>query len=142
MDNNETQLPIGMLLRNFLQVINARFATDSDNELSVTSFEILRVLEEKVTISQSEIVRITNIDRSTLSAVITRLIAAGMVHSLTDSTDLRRYILSITKKGEKLLLKGKHIQKTIDEEINACFKTSETKSAKNWLNAATRNIKK
>jgi DNA-binding MarR family transcriptional regulator len=71
--------------------------------LSAAQLFVLRALQDGAEASLSEIAARTMTDRSSVAAVVDRLLAAGLVERETSPTDRRRAAIVITPEGRKVL---------------------------------------
>lgn len=71
--------------------------------LSAAQLFVLRALQDGAEASLSEIAVRTMTDRSSVAAVVDRLLAAGLVERETSPTDRRRAAIIITPEGRKVL---------------------------------------
>ena len=71
--------------------------------LTQRQFAVLVAIEENEGISQTLLVNLTSIDRSTLADLVGRLIAQGYVRRKRDKNDARRNVLKLTVPGKRAL---------------------------------------
>lgn len=76
---------------------------ERETGLSAAQLFVLEQLRETPAMSLNELARRTYTDRSSVSAVVDRLVAARLVSRATDPTDLRRAELRITPRGSRVL---------------------------------------
>ena len=74
--------------------------------VSPRQYVVLAVLEGWEGASQTDIVRATGIDRSTLVEVVKRLVAVGYVRRKRSKTDARAYVVRLTDSGRTVLDAG------------------------------------
>jgi DNA-binding MarR family transcriptional regulator len=79
----------------------------------------LAVLEGGEGASQTDIVRATGIDRSTLAELVKRLITAGYVRRRRSKTDARAYIVRLTDAGREVLDASRGAATLTDERLFA-----------------------
>ena len=70
--------------------------------LRVPEWRALASLRARHHLSMSEMADITNIERTTLSRTIDRMVRAGWINRLTDTSDARVTRLALTVAGERL----------------------------------------
>lgn len=99
---------VGFLLRcahqRATEVFNAvmeRFA------VTPTQFAALAKLDDLESVSQNQLGRLTRMDQATVSGVVGRLIARGLVRQSTDARDARLVLLALTPAGRAAVLEMK-----------------------------------
>lgn len=94
----------GHLARRFQQAAVANF-TRYNSSFGVTSvqYAVLISVRKKPGLDQSALAILVAFDKSTLGVVVDKLVKRGTVKRTRDAEDKRRYTLTITSKGEKLL---------------------------------------
>ncbi len=77
--------------------------------LTPRQFTILVAVDRHASASQTDLVRATGVDRSTLADIVRRLVEAGFLHRRRSRDDARAYVVRLTPKAESLLqeLSGK-----------------------------------
>lgn len=73
------------------------------SELTPRQYAVLRVLERLEAASQTEIVRETGIDRSTLADIVKRLVSRGLIARRRSKSDARAYSVRLTTEGHAAL---------------------------------------
>lgn len=71
-------------------------------DLGTTQWYVLYLLAHDEPISQRELTRTLEIERATLSAVISALVRKGFVEQLSDPDDQRQKVLQLTTAGRNL----------------------------------------
>jgi DNA-binding MarR family transcriptional regulator len=95
---------VGYWLRRAYQRHMAIFASVmSDLDLTSMQFAALVKLHELKAVSQTELGRLTGMDRATISGVVARLKGRDLVHYRPDPLDKRSRIIALTPAGEALL---------------------------------------
>lgn len=74
-----------------------------DAELTPRQFAVLLTVETNEDISQTGLVDVTGIDRSTLADVVRRLVLKGLLSRKRTKEDARMYAVRLTAKGLKTL---------------------------------------
>lgn len=92
---------------------------EQGSPLSPRQFVVLAVLEDGKGSSQTDIVRATGIDRSTLADLVKRLVAAGYVRRRRSKTDTRAYVVRLTDTGHIVLDAGRGAATLTDERLFA-----------------------
>lgn len=72
-------------------------------QVTLRQIAILNAIKDGGTIIQSEIVQRTGIDRSTVTELMGRMDARGLVTRVRDRRDARAYLVTVTKQGEQQL---------------------------------------
>ena len=76
---------------------------EQGSPLTPRQYIVLAVLEGGEGASQTDIVRATGIDRSTLAVLVKRLVRAGYVRRTRSKADARAYVVRLTTNGRKVL---------------------------------------
>ncbi len=61
------------------------------------------LIAERPGISQAELARVIGLERATVGATVARAISAGLVRRHVAPDDARRYVLTLTPRGQKML---------------------------------------
>jgi DNA-binding MarR family transcriptional regulator len=93
----------GHLLRIAQQVHTKIWNLEVSDEITSPQSQIIAVLGAQPNIDQVTATRLADLDRSTGAELIDRLAKKGLVVRHRDVDDRRRYMLSLTPKGEELL---------------------------------------
>ena len=72
-----------------------------------TQFAALAKLDDLGSVSQNQLGRLTRMDQATVSGVVGRLIARGLVRQSTDARDARLVLLALTRAGRAAVLEMK-----------------------------------
>jgi DNA-binding MarR family transcriptional regulator len=72
-------------------------------ELTDGQVPCLLVLSKKEGITQDELAKMFYIDKGTIARAIKKLEEKGMVNKVQDPLNRRRYLLSLTQKGEQVI---------------------------------------
>lgn len=86
-------------------------------DMTPRQYDILDALEALPNASQTEIVEITSVDRSTLSDVVRRMVKKGWVQRHRDRSDARAYVVKLTGPGQDALASAKVFAKKVDDRI-------------------------
>ncbi len=78
--------------------------------------------------SQTELVRVTGIDRSTLADLVARLMAQGLLQRRRSKEDARTNSVRLTPIGKKALKAAQTAADDVDKAMLAMFANSERKS--------------
>ena len=103
-DSYRLEHQVGYWLRRAYQRHMAIFAGNmSDLDLTSMQFAALVKLHELKAVSQTELGRLTGMDRATISGVVARLKRRNLVLYKPDPLDKRSRIIALTPAGETLL---------------------------------------
>lgn len=69
--------------------------------------------------SQTNLVDVTGVDRSTMADVVRRLSSKGMLTRKRTRSDARRYAVSLTPLGQRVAAQAKTIENTIEGRVSA-----------------------
>lgn len=98
---------VGFWLRRAYQRHMAIFAAAmGDLDLTSTQFAALVKLRDLQAVTQTELGRLTGMDRATISGVVARLQKRGLVRFTLDPADRRSRIVALTGEGEALLARA------------------------------------
>ncbi len=121
MTKTTPDIPVAHLLRihRLWQTANATLARHLQRfaELAERRCAVLAVLRREKNLSQSEVMRRTGIDRSTVSALIAGLVRLGYVTRIVCGADARAHSVNITAKGSRLMARAMPAALSADKEI-------------------------
>jgi DNA-binding MarR family transcriptional regulator len=80
-------------------------------------FAILGAIAENPGISQSGLVDLTGIDRSTLADIVRRMLDKGLVQRERTAADARAYAVKLTRKGANTLNRIRPLAETVDKQM-------------------------
>lgn len=72
-------------------------------ELTEGQVPCLMILSKKPGITQDDLAKMFHIDKGTIARSIRKLAEKGMINKVQDPINRRRYLLSLTKKGEEVI---------------------------------------
>jgi MarR family transcriptional regulator, temperature-dependent positive regulator of motility len=78
--------------------------------------------------SQTELVRITGIDRSTLADMVARLMAQGLLQRRRTKEDARTNSIRLTPQGKKLLKAAQSGAEDVDKHLLSLFSAGDRKT--------------
>lgn len=115
------------LLHRAGQCADELFATHigKDSEMTPRQFIVLQAIPGTDEPSQTDLVRLTGIDRSTLADIVRRMVLKGLVTRRRTRQDARMYAVRLTEKGEQSLLAAGPAASATDEKILAALTASE-----------------
>ena len=109
-------------------------------DLGSTQWYVLYQLANEGPTMQRDLVRILQIERATLSGIVTTLVRKGFVDQTPDSEDQRQRMLRITRSGTKL---WKELPDPIELIMAVAFDVADPKElaiARRVLQAATQRL--
>ena len=113
-------------------------ANYSDANITARQLQILAAIEANKGASQSQIVAITGVDRSTLAEVVSRLSGRKLIQRRRSKSDARAYILKLTEAGRGVLSDGlPHIAST-ERDLLAVLSTEDRETLLRLLKALVR----
>jgi len=89
----------------------------SSGQLTPRQFAILDTIKDNPGISQTGLVILTGIDRSTLADIVRRLLERDMVQRERTEKDARAYSVKLTRKGAGTLKRMQPHAENVDKEI-------------------------
>jgi DNA-binding MarR family transcriptional regulator len=102
--------------------------------LTQRQFTVLLAVDQNDGISQTALVKVTGIDRSTLADLVARLVAQGYVQRRRDKEDGRANTVRITAAGKKALKTAQPGAEEVDKQILSAIAPAHRKS---FLDALT-----
>lgn len=119
-DNPEGRLDHSVLhlLHRAGQVADDLFATEmAGAELTPRQFAVLKALAKRDTASQTDIVRETGIDRSTLADIVKRLVQRGALVRRRAKHDARAYAVRLTPAGHAILKQAEPAAQRVNDRL-------------------------
>jgi DNA-binding MarR family transcriptional regulator len=108
--------------------------------LGSTQWYVLYQLAKVGPTMQRDLVQMLNIERATLSGVVTTLLSKGLIAQAPDADDQRQRILRITRAGDKL---WQALPNPVELILEVAFKgadPAEMEIARKVLQAATKRL--
>jgi DNA-binding MarR family transcriptional regulator len=106
------------LLRRCVQYANDLFSREtSTNDLTKQQFTVLAAVEQNEGISQTELVGLTGIDRSTLAEMIRRMIDKGLLDRERTESDQRANAVRIAAAGKKALRSARTANERVERAL-------------------------
>ncbi len=102
--------------------------------LTIRQFAVLAALHDEDGQSQSSLVDVTGIDRSTLADMVSRMEKGGLVKRVVSKTDARAKAVSLTKSGEKAYQDTAPIVAEADGDLLTGLRSSRRESLIKALN--------
>ncbi len=86
-------------------------------DLTVRQLVILDVVNANVDLMQTDIVRLTGIDRSTVTELIGRMVKRGLLLRERNARDARAYIIKISEEGRSRLMAAEEASRRAGERF-------------------------
>lgn len=86
-------------------------------DLTPRQFAVLRCVAENEDLSQTDLVNMTGIDRSTLADIVRRLVERGLLQRKRTKEDARMYAVRLTASGKTALGNAQPAAKTTDSRL-------------------------
>jgi DNA-binding MarR family transcriptional regulator len=108
------------LLHRAGQCADELFAVNvGDADLTPRQFAVMKAISSSEDPSQTTLVELTGIDRSTMADIVRRLISKGLVQRRRTRRDARMYAVRLTEKGLAALRVAEPAARSTDERILA-----------------------
>jgi DNA-binding MarR family transcriptional regulator len=118
------------LLHRASQRASEIFAIETrDFDLTARQYAVIATVAQYEGLSQTDLVRITGIDRSTLADVVQRLLKRGLIQRMRTEADGRTYAVSLSAQGSALLDAIKPHVRRADRAVLACLGEEDGKLA-------------
>jgi DNA-binding MarR family transcriptional regulator len=118
--NNSThfQRSILHLLRRVDQCATQLYSDEtSDNDLTLRQLAIMTAISREENLSQTDLVTITGIDRSTVAGIVSRLIRKGLLERRRSPVDGRAYCVRLSKRGLKAVAGADRLYTRIEKKL-------------------------
>ena len=103
------------LLHRASQAVEEIFQAESgDSDLTPRQLAVLATVAGNEGSSQTDIVNLTGIDRSTLADIVRRLVKKGLLQRRRTKQDARAYAVKLTEEGQKVLRAAGPVAKKVD----------------------------
>ena len=110
------------LLHRAMQIGTERFARElGDNDLTARQLVILKAIAANEGASQTAIVNLTGVDRSTLADVVKRLLQRRLLARKRSKADARAYQLTLTDDGRTAVAKAEPILRAVEKQLLAAI---------------------
>jgi DNA-binding MarR family transcriptional regulator len=96
-----------------------------DGGLTPRQFAVLHTVSQNEGLSQTNLVEITGIDRSTLADIIRRMLKKGLLQRRRTKEDARAYAVRLTDMGWRMLRQADPIVNKVDERVLAVLSAQE-----------------
>ena len=116
--SNDLDQSVLHLLHRAGQVADELFAAEvAGSALTPRQYAVLSALAQHETASQTDIVRQTGIDRSTLADIVKRLVARGALARRRAKHDARAYAVRLTPAGQAMLKEIEPIAQRVNDRL-------------------------
>jgi DNA-binding MarR family transcriptional regulator len=123
------------LLHRASQRASEIFALETrDFDLTARQYAVITTVAQHEGLSQTDLVRLTGIDRSTLADVVQRLLKRGFIQRERTMQDGRTYAVSLSLEGRQLLETIKPYARRADRLVLSCLGDEDGKAAAQILN--------
>jgi DNA-binding MarR family transcriptional regulator len=110
------------LLHRANQIANETFAAaQGGSHITARQVQVLAAIEANEGSSQTAIVDITGVDRSTLADISRRLLKKRLIQRRRSKEDARSYVLKLTECGRDALVKGKPALAAVEKGLLAAL---------------------
>jgi DNA-binding MarR family transcriptional regulator len=118
------------LLHRASQRASEIFALETrDFDLTARQYAVITTVAQHEGLSQTDLVRLTGIDRSTLADVVQRLLRRGIIQRQRTMQDGRTYAVSLSREGRDLLDAIKPHARRADRVVMSCLGDEDGKLA-------------
>jgi MarR family transcriptional regulator, temperature-dependent positive regulator of motility len=87
------------------------------DDLTPRQYAILLTVSQNEGLSQTQLVDLTGIDRSTLADVVRRMLKKGLLQRRRTKDDARAYAVKVTEEGARVLKAHDPLARKVDERI-------------------------
>jgi DNA-binding MarR family transcriptional regulator len=106
------------LLRRVDQCATQLYSNEtSDNDLTLRQLAILTAISREENLSQTDLVTITGIDRSTVAGIVSRLLKKGLLERRRSPVDGRAYCVKLSKRGTKAVAGADRLYTRIEKKL-------------------------
>ena len=86
-------------------------------DLTPRQYAVLVAVAENEGLSQTNLVEMTGIDRSTLADILRRMLKKGLVQRRRTKEDARAYAVKLTEEGRRILRSAEPMARRVDDRI-------------------------
>jgi DNA-binding MarR family transcriptional regulator len=105
------------LLHRASQAVEEIFQGEAGDDLTPRQLAVLATVAGNEGLSQTDIVNLTGIDRSTLADIVRRLVKKGLLQRRRTKQDARAYAVKLTDEGQRVLRAAGPVAKKVDQLI-------------------------
>jgi len=126
-----TETSLLHLLHRAVQVGTDRFAKGlGETGLTARQLVILKAIEANDGASQTAIVEITGVDRSTMADIARRLMKRHLISRKRTKEDARAYALALTDAGRRVVQQAEPVLRAVEKDMLAAIPVKERAA---WL---------
>lgn len=134
---------ISHLLKRAVQYsIHLYMSETGKSGLTHRQFTVLLAADEHEGRSQTELVKMTGIDRSTLADLVARLMAQGLLQRRRTKDDARTNAIRLTPIGKKMLKQAQSGAEEVDKQLLAVLPNSDRKTVMESLSSLASEMDK
>jgi DNA-binding MarR family transcriptional regulator len=100
----------------------------ADLDLTPRQFAVLLTVAQREGLSQTDLVELTGIDRSTLADIVRRMLKKGLLQRRRTREDARAYAVRLTDEGLRVLSAARPKVEAVDARIVATLSAEQRKS--------------
>src|SRR6516165_8168137 len=100
-----------------------------DFDITARQYAVITTVAQHEGLSQTDLVRLTGIDRSTLADVVQRLLKRGVIQRERTTQDGRTYAVRLSREGRELLESIKPSARRADRLVLSCLGDEDGKLA-------------
>jgi DNA-binding MarR family transcriptional regulator len=101
--------------------------------LDIFHIQVLRVVDSKAGQPVSEIVTMSNLERTLVSRIISSLVRAGLLERTISEKDARKFLLELTAEGERLVRKANKLGDAMNNDLLSVLDPHEQKCLETCL---------
>ena len=134
MSSYELKTSLVHLLHRASQVADDLFAGAQDaGDLTPRQFAVLATIAARDGLSQTQIVDLTGVDRSTMADIVHRLKQKGLITRQRSRLYARAYSVRLSQSGRKTLEAATRGARQIEERLEACLPAAQGDDLKHLL---------
>ncbi len=112
------------------------------DDLTPRQYAVLLTVAQNEGLSQTQLVELTGIDRSTLADVVRRMLKKGLLQRRRTRDDARAYAVKLTDEGTKVLKSHDPLARRVDDRILASLPAQQRDRFLQDLNAIVQALGK
>jgi MarR family transcriptional regulator, temperature-dependent positive regulator of motility len=112
------------------------------DDLTPRQYAILLTVSQNEGLSQTQLVDLTGIDRSTLADVVRRMLKKGLLQRRRTKDDARAYAVKVTEEGARVLKAHDPLARKVDERILSSLPATQRDRFLQDLNAIVQTLNK
>ncbi len=110
------------------------------DDLTPRQYAILLTVSQNEGLSQTQLVELTGIDRSTLADVVHRMLKKGLLQRRRTRDDARAYAVKLTEEGNRVLKTHDPLARRVDERILGSLPAAQRDRFLQDLNAIVQTL--